>query len=81
MKDRITVIGCPKLDSVDYSEKLTEIFRDNQIRSLTIVRMEVPCCGGIEMAASRARAFSGKSFQMKVVTLSMDGKILSREMK
>ena len=81
MKGRVTLIGCPKLDSVDYSEKLTEIFAGNAIRSLTLVRMQVPCCGGMEMAALRARERSGKTFQLEVVTLTMDGHILKREMK
>ena len=53
MRGKVTIVGCPKLDPVDYSEKLTEILRENDIKSLTIVRMEVPCCGGLEMAAKR----------------------------
>lgn len=76
MRDKVTVIGCPKLDSVDYSEKLTEIIRRNEIRSITIVRMEVPCCGGIEMAARKALQASGKFLPWQVVTLSIDGRIL-----
>ena len=76
MRDKVTVIGCPKLDSVDYSEKLTEIIRRNEIRSITIVRMEVPCCGGIEQAAKKALQASGKFLPWQVVTLSIDGRIL-----
>ena len=76
MKGKITLIGCPKLDSVDYSEKLTQILSDNDIRSLTIVRMEVPCCGGLEMAAKKALQASGKFIPWQVVTISTDGRIL-----
>lgn len=76
MKGKITLIGCPKLDSIDYSEKLTEIIRANDIRSVTIVRMEVPCCGGLEAAAKKALQDSGKFLPWQVVTISMDGKIL-----
>lgn len=76
MKGRITLIGCPKLDSVDYSEKLTEIIRDNDIKSVTILRMEVPCCGGLEMAAKKALKESGKFIPWQTVTVSIDGKII-----
>ena len=76
IRDKVTIIGCPKLDSADYSEKLTEIIRCNDIRSITIVRMEVPCCGGIEMAAKKALQASGKFLPWQVVTISIDGKIL-----
>lgn len=76
MKGRITLIGCPKLDEGDYAEKLSEIIRRNDIMSLTVVRMEVPCCGGIENAARRALAASGKLIPWRVVTVSTDGKIL-----
>ena len=76
MKGRITLIGCPKLDAVDYSEKLTEIIRNNDIRSVTIFRMEVPCCGGLEMAAKKALQNSGKFIPWQVVTISVDGKII-----
>ncbi len=76
MRGKITLIGCPKLDSVDYTEKLTEIIRGNQIRSLTVVRMEVPCCGGLEQAAVRALKESGKWIPWQVVTVSTDGRIL-----
>ena len=74
---RVTLIGCPKLDDVDYSEKLTEIISKNKIKSLTIVRMEVPCCGGIEHAAVTALKNSGKFIPWRVVTISTDGRILS----
>lgn len=76
MKGRITLIGCPKLDEVDYSEKLTEIFSENKIKSVTVVRMEVPCCGGIEVATIMALKNSGNNIPCEVVTLSTDGKIL-----
>ncbi len=76
MKGRITVIGCPKLDAVDYSEKLTAIIRDNDIKSVTIVRMEVPCCGGLQRAAENALQASGKFIPWQVVTISCDGRIL-----
>ena len=68
--------GCPKLDNVDYSEKLTQIIQNNNIQSVTIVRMEVPCCGGLEMAAKKALQSSGKFIPWQVVTISIDGKIL-----
>lgn len=73
---RITLIGCPKLDMVDYSEKLTEIIRLNDIRDVTIVRMEVPCCGGIENAAKRALQASGKFIPWQVVTVRTDGSLV-----
>lgn len=76
MKGKITLIGCPKLDSVDYSEKLTEIISRNRIQSVTIVRMEVPCCGGLENAVKKALQNSGKFIPWQVVTISVDGKIL-----
>ena len=76
MRGKITLIGCPKLDSVDYSEKLTQIIRDNDIQSVTVVRMEVPCCGGLEMAAKTALQNSGKFIPWQVVTISIDGQIL-----
>ena len=78
MKGKITLIGCPKLDSVDYSEKLTEIIKNNDIKSVTILRMEVPCCGGLEMAAKKALGDSGKSIPWQTVTISIDGKILDK---
>ncbi len=77
MRGKITLIGCPKLDEGDYSEKLTEIIRQNNIKSLTVVRMEVPCCGGIEYAAVTALKNSGKFIPWQVVTISTDGQILS----
>ena len=76
MKGKITLIGCPKLDSIDYSEKLSQIIRLNSIQSVTIIRMEVPCCGGLEMAAKKAIQESGKFIPWQVVTLSVDGRIL-----
>lgn len=76
MRDKVVLIGCPKLDEGDYSEKLAEIFKNNNVQSLTVVRMEVPCCGGIERAAVTALKNSGKSIPWQVVTLSLDGQIL-----
>ena len=76
MRGKVTLVGCPKLDAVDYSEKLTEIIRSNEIQEVTIVRMEVPCCGGLEMAAKKALQASGKFIPWQVVTISIDGKIL-----
>ena len=76
MRNHITLIGCPKLDEGDYAEKLTAILRGNNIRSVKVVRMEVPCCGGIENAVKRALAASGKLIPWQVVTVSTDGKIL-----
>ena len=76
MKNKVTLIGCPKLDMVDYSEKLTDIIRMNDIQSVTIVRMEVPCCGGLENAVKQALQNSGKFIPWQVVTISIDGKIL-----
>ena len=76
MRNRITLIGCPKLDEGDYTEKLTAIIRDNNIKSVTIVRMEVPCCSGLENAAKRALQNSGKFLPWSVVTVTTDGKIL-----
>ena len=76
MKGRITLIGCPKLDAVDYSIKLTEILKYNEIKSITLLRMEVPCCGGLEAAAKKALQDSGKSVPLQVITLSIDGRIV-----
>ena len=76
MKGRVTMIGCPKLDEGDYTEKLTEIIRENDIRSVTIVRMEVPCCGGLQRAAENALRASGKFIPWQVVTFTRDGRIL-----
>lgn len=76
MRGKVTLIGCPKLDAIDYSEKLTEIIKNNDIQSVTIVRMEVPCCGGLEMAVRKALQNSGKFIPWQIVTISIDGKIL-----
>ena len=76
MKGKITLIGCPKLDMVDYTDKLTEIISNNDIKSVTIVRMEVPCCGGLQRAAEQALKNSGKFIPWQVVTISRDGQIL-----
>ena len=76
MRGRVTIVGCPKLDPVDYSEKLTDILRQNDIRSVTLVRMEVPCCGGLERAAQTALRASGKRIPWQVITLSRSGRIL-----
>lgn len=75
MNGKITVIGCPKLDNVAYAEKLTAIIKNNDIQSVTIVRMEVPCCGGLEMAAKKALQDSGKSIPWQVFTITTDGRI------
>lgn len=76
IRGRVTLVGCPKLDMVDYAEKLTEIIANNDIKDVTVVRMEVPCCGGIEMAVKRALQASGKFIPWQIVTISTDGKIL-----
>ncbi len=76
MRGKVTLIGCPKLDGIDYSEKLTEIIKNNEIQSVTVVRMEVPCCGGLEVAAKKALQASGKFIPWQIVTLSVEGKIL-----
>lgn len=76
MHGRVTLIGCPKLDAVDYSEKLTAILRENEIASLTVVRMEVPCCGGLSNAVQKAMMASGRVVPCRIVTLSTDGRIL-----
>ena len=75
IRGHITLVGCPKLDSVDYSEKLTEIIRENNIKSVTVVRMEVPCCGGLEAAAKTALRESGKFIPWQVVTVTVDGRL------
>lgn len=77
MKGRITLIGCPKLDGVDYSEKLTQIIANNDIKSVTVLRMEVPCCGGIQQAAVTAIKNSKKSLPWQVVTISIDGNVVN----
>jgi hypothetical protein len=76
MKGKVTMIGCPKLDEGDYTEKLTEIIKYNDIKSVTVVRMEVPCCGGLQRAAENALRNSGKFIPWQVVTISRDGNIL-----
>jgi len=76
IRNRITLIGCPKLDAGDYTEKLTAIISNNNIKSVTIVRMEVPCCGGIEYAAKQAIQASGKFLPWQVVVISIEGEIL-----
>ena len=76
IRGHVTLVGCPKLDAVDYSVKLTEILKHNDIRSVTVVRMEVPCCGGIEFAVKKALQASGKFIPWQVVTISTDGRIL-----
>lgn len=76
IKNKITLIGCPKLDMTDYAEKLTQIIAENDIKSVTVVRMEVPCCGGIENAVKQALINSGKFIEWNVVTISTDGKII-----
>ncbi len=75
IRNRVTLIGCPKLDDEDYSQKLTQIISLNNIRSVTVVRMEVPCCGGIQYAAQKAIEVSGKKIPLNVVTITTDGKI------
>ena len=76
MRNHITLIGCPKLDAVDYAEKLTAILTNNNIKSVTVARMEVPCCGGIEYAVKQALQTSGKFIPWRIVTVSTDGRIL-----
>ena len=76
MKNRVTLIGCPKLNMVDYSEKLTEIFTRNHIRSVTLTRMTVPCCGGLAMAVKRAIEQSGRQIPLNIVTISPSGQII-----
>lgn len=77
IRNHVTLIGCPKLDECDYTDKLTAIIANNDIKSVTVVRMEVPCCGGIEHAVKRALQTSGKFIPWRVVTISTDGKILN----
>lgn len=76
MRGKVTLVGCPKLDPVDYSEKLTQIIQHNELQSVTVVRMEVPCCGGLEHAAKLALQKSGKFIPWQVVTISLDGTIM-----
>lgn len=77
MQGKVTLIGCPKLDGVDYSEKLAAIFSSHDVKDITVTRMEVPCCGGLEMAVKRAIDATGKDIPLNVVTISTDGRILS----
>ena len=77
MRNKVTMIGCPKLDAVDYAIKLTQIFKHNHIRSVTVARMTVPCCGGLSYAVQTAIANSGKEIPLKVVTISPDGRIVA----
>jgi ferredoxin len=79
MRGKVTLIGCPKLDGADYAEKLTEILRGNDIKSVSVVRMEVPCCGGIEQAVGTAVMNAGKPIPWSVVTLSVKGEILEEQ--
>ena len=76
IRDRVTLIGCPKLDDGDYADKLTAIIAGNDVRSVTVVRMEVPCCGGIENAVKRALMASGKLLPLRVVTVTTDGQLI-----
>ena len=76
MRNRVTMIGCPKLDMVDYAEKLTQIFKHNNIRSVTVTRMTVPCCSGLSHAVKTAIQNSGKDIPLQIVTISPDGKII-----
>ncbi len=76
MRGRMTLIGCPKLDGIDYSGKLTAILRENDVRSVTVVRMEVPCCGGLPYAVEKALHACGKQIPWQVVTISTDGKLI-----
>lgn len=76
IRGRVTLIGCPKLDEGDYTEKLTEIIKNNNIKSVTVVRMEVPCCGGIENAVKRALMASGKFIPWRVVTVTTEGSLV-----
>lgn len=79
IKNKITLIGCPKLDAINYAEKLTEILKLNEIKSVTVVRMEVPCCGGMTAAVTTALQNSGKMIPWQVLTVTTDGKILENE--
>ena len=75
-ENRVTMIGCPKLDAVDYTEKLTQIFKYNDIRSVTVTRMTVPCCGGLPFAVKNAIENSGKDIPLQIVTISPDGRLI-----
>ena len=76
IRGRVTLVGCPKLDAVDYAEKLSQIFAANDIRSITVARMEVPCCGGLESAVRRALAMSGKQIPLAVRVIATNGELL-----
>lgn len=78
IKDRVTLIGCPKLDAVDYSEKLTQILMNNDIQSITLTRMTVPCCGGMAMAVQKAISASGKNIPLEICIIAPDGSIVKR---
>ena len=75
IRDRVTLVGCPKLDGIDYSMKLMRILQNNDVQSVTVVRMEVPCCGGLEFAAKKALQDSGKNIPWQVVTIGIDGSV------
>ena len=79
MQGKVTLIGCPKLDSVDYSQKLAQILENNAIQSITVVRMQVPCCGGLPFAVKTALELSGTSLPLEIITLSPDGQVVNRE--
>ena len=76
MRDKVTMIGCPKLDAVNYAERLTQIFQNNNVRSVTVTRMVVPCCGGLSHAVKTAIENSGKDIPLSIVTISLDGNIV-----
>lgn len=76
MRNRITLIGCPKLDNTNYANKLTEIIKANNVKSVTVLRMEVPCCGGIVYAVKQALINSGKMIPWNIVTISIEGNII-----
>lgn len=77
IRGRVTLIGCPKLDMINYAEKLTDILVENEVRSITVTRMQVPCCGGLELAVKRAMEYSGKTVPWRIVTISNDGRIVN----
>ena len=77
LRGRVVLIGCPKLDSVDYSQKITKILRENEIRSVQVIRMEVPCCGGMEYTVKQAVADSGKALPCEVITISLAGEVMA----
>ena len=79
IRGRVTLIGCPKLDTADYEEKLTAILTENDVRSVMLTRMEVPCCGGLDYAARQAIAHSGRALPLRVVTISAEGRILQEQ--